>query len=206
MSTLDMLFHTSPAVRAWEHYKDMQEYLYEKFQEVEDQASSTSDYPALAKQKGHYLFVYNGLKQGFKYHEEISKFPCVGVGHTNQDFRMYYYKDGNLSYPIITYNDLQKGTKYDNAVIYGEIYKVSPEYIAECDWRESNRVLCFRAKLPVTAVIDTNGTTKQIWPWIYIHRSSYWFNRKEKLKEIPRFTSKNNNQKYYNFIKAYEYK
>ncbi len=191
-----------PTLDYWDDYEGMKVSLSERFDELIDLSTSCQDYPRLAKQDYHYLFVYDGKKQGFKRHKELLGYPCVGVGYTKAHFTMYneVTSSGNYQSPII----LMGGVSSERAPIYGEIYKVHPEKIAELDWYESCGPVCQRIKTPIEAIVDKSGTEKQLYCYFYIHKFHYWQSRMDRLKPVQPLVSNKGGLKYYNFLKKFE--
>jgi gamma-glutamylcyclotransferase (GGCT)/AIG2-like uncharacterized protein YtfP len=159
----------------------------------------TPDYPALCQWDSHYVFVYDGLKHGFRRSRHLRDYDPLAVGWTKAHFKMWK-TEGPNSYPIILLDSDLK----EKAPVYGEVYQVTPETIRSLDWINSNTHMCRRFRMPIEAIIDTKGTSKQIYAWTYVHLQSYWSSRMNRLEPCDILTANNNGRKYYNYMKKYE--
>jgi len=201
-SSLDELFYPKSQL-LWEKYEELEKACTDEFNELTDYSASTADYPELAKKTGHYLFVYDGMKMGFKRHKQLMLKDCCAVGYTKVRFQMFRRSVNSLiETPVV----LLSHTPEKRAPVYGEIYCVSPETIAELDWHESNGILANRRRIAIDAVIDEKGTQKQIWAFMYIHSMDYYQSRMDQLRPADLLTANADKMKYYNFMKKYETK
>ncbi len=160
---------------------------------------STTDYPRLCEWSSHYVFVYDGMKSGFRRDHHLQDYSPVAVGWTKQPFRLYRTKSPAILPVMIL--DPEKGM---SAPVYGEVYQVSPRTIRSLDWLNSNGFQTKRLRMPVNAIIDKKGTQKQIYAFCYPHLQSYWSSRMDRLLPCDILTANNNKQRYYNYMKKYE--
>lgn len=190
-----------PTLDYWDDYEGMKAALSERFDELVDLSTSCQDYPLLARKDSHYLFVYDGKKQGFKRNKELLGYPCIGTGYTKAHFTMFNEVTtiGTKAPVLLLGPDVSK-----RAPIYGEIYQVHPDKLAELDWYEGNGPICRRIKTYINGVVDKKGTPKQLHAYMYIHNTNYWATRMDRLTEVDPFVSNKANLKYYNFLKKYE--
>lgn len=161
--------------------------------------TSTPDYPNLLMWDSHYVFVYDGMKHGFRGDRRLLNYPCVAVGWTKAHFRLWRSKSLS-SYPVA----LLDTDKSVTAPVYGEIYQVRPDTIRDLDFLHNNTFMTKRLRMPIDAIIDTKGTSKQIYAWVYPHLNSYWHSRMDRLEPCDMLTANNNGRKYYNYMKKYE--
>lgn len=167
---------------------------------INDYLTSTPDYPELQKWDSHYVFIYDGLKAGFNRDRHLQDYDTLAVGWTKANLRLRKSSGAN-SYAVAMVDGSDKSKA---APLYGELYQVRPETMRELDWLYSNTFMCRRFKMPIEAIIDSKGTTKQIYAWTYIHLQSYWASRIDRLEECDILTANNNGKKYYNYMRKYE--
>lgn len=160
---------------------------------------NTPDYPELCKWDSHYVFIYDGMKHGFRRDRHLRDYDCRAVGWTKAQFRMWRSKGPN-SYGVVMLD--QDRTK--TAPVYGEIYQVRPDTIRSLDWLHSNTWMTRRLRMPIDAIVDAKGTNKQIYAWVYCHLSNYWASRMDRLDPCDMLTANNNKRNYYNYMKKYE--
>lgn len=177
---------------------DISDYLEDHLSGPLDEGSSTDDFPDLLKWDSHYVFVYDNHKSNFRKGGFMEDFPCVGVGYTKNHFRMFLEEQKHQ--PVIMLDD----DKLACAPIYGEIYQVPPRKVRELDYVFDNLYMTKRMKLPINAVINSKGDTKQIYAFIYVHKKTYWDKRFEQLKDADLLKANNNGKPYYNYMKKYE--
>lgn len=190
-----------PSQAVWEDYSSLQAALISMFEEIPEYATSTPDYPALAKYDSHFLFVYDGMKKNFRHDKHLLGSPCVAVGYTKSYYTMYKEViNGRYQQPVV----LPYGSTEQRAPVYGEIYKVTPNTLAELDWKESNGPIVTRKRVFVEAIVSKSGTTRQLCPWMYVHRPEYWDNRMDRLSIAQQLTANSSGQKYYSFLKKDE--
>jgi gamma-glutamylcyclotransferase (GGCT)/AIG2-like uncharacterized protein YtfP len=95
------------------------------------------------------LFVYGSLKRGHVHHEELKAARFMGQGCV-RGYRLVLYQD---SYPALV-----EGTGADLRV-WGEVYRVSPQGIAQLDAFEECPQLYQRVRVPLE-----DGSQ----PWAYV--------------------------------------
>jgi gamma-glutamylcyclotransferase (GGCT)/AIG2-like uncharacterized protein YtfP len=185
----------------WDDYEGLSAALSERFEEIPEYSTSTSDFPELMKHDSHYIFVYDGMKQGFRHDKHLLGCKLVAVGYTKYYFTMYREViQSRYQQPVV----LLGGGPKERAAIYGEVYQVFPEVIAELDWKESNGPIVTRRRVPVDATVSKDGTMKQLYPWMYIHKNTYWDSRFDRLQPMDQLTANSSGMKYYNFLKKFE--
>lgn len=180
--------------------------IQDKFEKSFVNRQLTPDYPELALQDSHYIFVYGTLKNGFHNHYLLKNRPCVGTGFSK--FKQFFMAltTGSSSFPV-----LFSGTKAIGKTgvalgrCYGEVYQVPPADIKKLDELESNTVMYRRVPITIETIIDGNGTKKMLKCWVYLGVKSFWQDRSDNLTPSPLLTAnKDKTFKYHNFMKLYE--
>lgn len=183
----------------WDNYEALNDKLSQEFYELPEYSQSTPDYLELSK-KDQYLFVYDTMKQDFRSHRDIEHCSLIGVGCTKSWYTMLIEPKA-LGSDAIVISD--PALDHPRAPVFGEIYSVPPSMIRELDWSESNGFITQRIRCFVDAVVDECGITKQLYPWIYVHKSSYWNSRLNRLRWLPPMNPAQGGR-YYNFIKPHQ--
>lgn len=183
----------------WDNYEDLSEKLSGQFYDLPELRESCSDYLELSK-KEQYLFVYDTMKQDFRNHKDIAHCRLVGVGCTKSWYTMLI-EPKSLGSDAIVLSD--PALDHPRAPVFGEIYLVPPSVIRDLDWTESNGFITNRIRCFVDAVVDETGITKQFYPWLYVHKASYWDTRLDRLRWLPPMKPAQGGR-YYNFIKPHQ--
>lgn len=90
------------------------------------------------------LFVHGQLKKGLSKHHYIDDCPYEGIGYTfRPDFVMYRTKSNQ---PVILHG---KDSPHTTGHIYGEIFLVNPERLAELDKYFENTLFVRREEIPI---------------------------------------------------------
>jgi len=161
--------------------------------------TSCPDYPALAQKTGHYVFVYDGLKSGFARDKHLADYVPLAVGYTKAYVRLYRTTSVIPQAIAMISSDKERA-----APIYGEVYMVSPETVRELDWLYANTMQTKRIRTAIQGIVDSKGTTKQIYAYMWLNLGSYWHNRMDRLIDCDLLIANNNKKPYYNFMKKYE--
>lgn len=162
-------------------------------------STSCPDYPQLSQKTGHYVFVYDGLKSGFARSKNLIGHPTLAVGYTKASLVLY-----KTDHVVPQGLALVVTDKVDSAPVYGEVYLVPPETIRELDWLYANTLQTRRLRVPIQAIVDSKGTSKQVYAFMWVNLMSYWHSRMDRLVKCDLLTANSNGQRYYSFMKKYE--
>lgn len=127
------------------------EWIDDFYDEAIDMRRYTPDYPELERQEWHYFFSCDETQKG--HHQEILLKDAVEkVEHEafSQDRFMMLNNDLDIfSHPLIFMDDLGYQNPPKLLPIKGELYKVTPQQIAELDKYKQNTVFCFRRQVSI---------------------------------------------------------
>jgi gamma-glutamylcyclotransferase (GGCT)/AIG2-like uncharacterized protein YtfP len=159
----------------------------------------TPDMPLLQQKTGHYIFIYDGLKEGFARDKELLEYPLLAVGSTKGHFELY-----RSNHVVPMGIAIASNNPALAAPVFGEIYCVKPSTVRELDWLYSNGFQTKRLRTAINAVIDKQGTTRQVYAFVWVNLRSYWDKRMDRLSRCDLLTSNNSGRKYYTFMHKYE--
>ena len=187
----------------WEQYSDVCDRAanYLENTKADDFLLTTTDFPTVQIVDSHYLFVYNEFKYNFRKASVLCDYEPIAVGYTKAHFNMSLFVQGEARFPVAF---LDPDAPDKRCPVYGEIYKVSPETIRDIDWLMYNNTMTHRRKIPVDAIVDSNGKQHQLYSYVYLHSPNYWVPRRKHLKSIAPLKSNKGGKPYYSYMKLFD--
>lgn len=147
---------------------------------LEYYSACTPDWLDLTKsgQKEFVIFVYDGMKMGFKNHKMLK--DATYYGRATTLVRNFNLRDAGGGQPVAfliekkKFNDGKSVNEMHMSSVHGELYGVSQRVIADIDFLLANGSMFHRIKKWFSPVDEPNKKKNAIEGFMYIGDQKYW--------------------------------